>query len=264
MDNPLRYSLTMRFKERHILRLLELEPGHRLLDVGCGIGYLCDLSRRQGAQVHGVDASAEALSHARRQVEGHFAGAVAEALPYRDNTFDRIVFADVIEHVPDDHRALAEIARVAKPGARLVVSTPALDGVFTRTWLKTFLHGEEERFQKNYREGYTEERLRGAMAGCDICAAQTAYSNFFVTELFLGLAKLGYALKKARYHSQADLVEVAESKLFAIYKHLVFPVFYWVGRLEEGLVGGRVKGHCLIAAGTVHKPAAPARGGGHG
>lgn len=243
----------MRFKERHILRLLELQPGHRLLDVGCGIGYLCILSRQQGAEIHGVDASTEALYHARRNVEGHFSTAVAEGLPYRDDTFDRIIFADVIEHVLDDHKALEEIVRVAKPGARIVISTPALDGVFTQTWLKTFLHGEHEEYQKNFREGYTEEKLRVTMEECHIHAAQTAYSNFFVTEIFLGLAKLGYALQKARYHSQADLVEVSESWLFKVYKRLIFPVFFWIGRLEEKLVGTRVKGHCLITAGTVQK-----------
>ena len=81
----------------------------------------------------------------------------AGGLPFATDSFDKVIFADVIEHVPDDHQALGEIVRVAKQGARIVISTPALEGVFTETWLKTYLHGEEDEFQKNYREGYTTE-----------------------------------------------------------------------------------------------------------
>ena len=69
----------------------------------------------------------------------------------------------------------------------------------------------------------------------------------------MGITKLAYATQKPRYHSQADLVDVADSRLFAVYKHLVFPVFLALGRLEERLVGRWAKGHCLIVGGSVRK-----------
>jgi glycosyltransferase involved in cell wall biosynthesis len=97
-----------------------------LLVVGCGIGYLCGLGREEGAQVYGMDKSLDALHYAAATVEGKFAAASADGLPFRSDSFDKIIFADVIEHVPDDHKVLEKIVRVAKPGARIVVSTPAL------------------------------------------------------------------------------------------------------------------------------------------
>lgn len=252
-ENPLKYSLTTRFKERQILRLLDIKPGERLLDVGCGIGYLSSLARARGAEIVGIDMSHQALLHAREQVEGDFVVAGAGGLPFAADSFDKVIFADVIEHVPDDHQALGEIVRVAKQGARIVISTPALEGVFTETWLKTYLHGEEDEFQKNYREGYTTESLQELMRDCSIENRETTYTNFFVSEILLGITKLAYASQKTRYNSQADLVDVAGSWLFKVYRTLVFPVFLGLGRIEEMAVGSWAKGHCLIVGGTVQK-----------
>ncbi len=252
-ENPLKYSLTTRFKERQILRLLDIQPGDRLLDVGCGIGYLSGLARARGAHVVGIDMSHRALVHARERVEGDFAAAGAGGLPFADNSFDKVIFADVIEHVPDDGVALEEIVRVAKAGAVIVISTPALEGVFTETWLKTYLHGEDDEFQKNYREGYTTDSLCQLMQAQSIANTRVAYTNFFLSEILLGVTKLAYASQKERYNTQADLVDVAESWLFKVYKRAVFPVFLALGRLEELLVRRWAKGHCLIVGGSVCK-----------
>jgi len=252
-ENPLKYSLTTRFKERQILRLLDIKPGERLLDVGCGIGYLSSLARARGAEIVGIDMSHQALLHARDQVEGDFVVAGAGGLPFATGSFDKVIFADVIEHVPDDHQALGEIVRVAKQGARIVISTPALEGIFTETWLKTYLHGEEDEFQKNYREGYTTESLQQLMGDCTIADTEVAYTNFFLSEILLGVTKLAYASQKTRYNSQADLVDVANSRLFKIYKKLFFPIFLGLGKIEERLLRGWVKGHCLIVGGIIQK-----------
>jgi hypothetical protein len=164
-----------------------------------------------------------------------------------------LLFWPPIEHVPDDRLALREIVRVAKADARIVISTPALESIFTETWLKTYLHSEEDQFQKNYREGYTTEALQELMRSCAIGETHVAYTNFFLSEILLGITKLAYATKKERYNSQADLVDVADSRLFAVYKHLIFSVFLAIGRLEELLVGRWAKGHCLIVGGNIHK-----------
>ena len=126
-ENPLKYSLTTRFKQRQILCLLDLRPSDRLLDVGCGIGYLSGLAHSSGANVVGIDMSHRALLHARDRVNGHFAAAGAGKLPCSDNSFDICIFADVIEHVTDDSLALSEIVLVSKAGAVIVMSTPALE-----------------------------------------------------------------------------------------------------------------------------------------
>ena len=91
------------------------------------------------------------------------------------------------------------------------------------------------------------------MRDCHIGDSEVVYTNFFLSEIFLGLTKISYALKKKSYNSQADLVDLSASVPFRIYKSLLFPVFLSLGRLEEWLVRSWVKGHCLIVGGTINK-----------
>jgi ubiquinone/menaquinone biosynthesis C-methylase UbiE len=99
--------------------------GRRVLDIGCGTGTLAAwLAEHAAARVWGVDASSEMLDVARRKVpasvglkEGR-----AEALPFRDGWFERVVMMLVLHHV-DRRRALAEVQRVLDEGGRLVIGT---------------------------------------------------------------------------------------------------------------------------------------------
>jgi ubiquinone/menaquinone biosynthesis C-methylase UbiE len=104
-------------------------PGERVLDVGCGTGYL---TRRMAlavgptGSVAGVDPSAPMVEHARRvspsNCEFHIAS--AEALPYADAAFDVAVSSLALHHIPRDQRATAmnELARVVRPGGRVLIA----------------------------------------------------------------------------------------------------------------------------------------------
>ncbi|GAB3701581.1 methyltransferase domain-containing protein [Nocardiopsis oceani] len=104
--------------------LEEMRPGRSLLDVGCGPGSVTvDLARRVApGRVTAVDASAEAVDQARAtaaaegvdNVDFHVGDVLGLDLP--DNTFDVVHAHQVLQHVADPVRALAEMGRVAKPG----------------------------------------------------------------------------------------------------------------------------------------------------
>lgn len=103
-----------------------------LLDVGCGSGYLLARGRRRVRRVVGLDLSLEALSAARARLErqGPPRGGAdlllgdAARLPFVGGAFDAVICTETLEHVPDDASVLAELARVLKPGGRLVLSVP--------------------------------------------------------------------------------------------------------------------------------------------
>lgn len=100
--------------------------GKRVLDVGCGNGYVLSRYAAAGARACGVDLTptAVALSRTRFAIEklsGEFIQANAERLPFPDNQFDCVCSMGVLHHVPDTERAVAEIHRVLKPGGRLIV-----------------------------------------------------------------------------------------------------------------------------------------------
>ncbi|MFL5620136.1 MAG: methyltransferase domain-containing protein [Gemmatimonadaceae bacterium] len=102
-------------------------PG--FLDLGCGPGMLLAAAADRGVPGLGIDVSLVWLVVARRMIEQHggvatLCAAFAESLPLRDATTPAIVSLDVIEHVGDRSRYLAEIDRIAADGAAIALATP--------------------------------------------------------------------------------------------------------------------------------------------
>jgi SAM-dependent methyltransferase len=105
-----------------IRRYTPLE-GRTILDVGCGLGTYVQAFRRFSPKVHGVDIDAEKIVEGNRHLP-NLCVAPAESLPYARGTFDVVLSHEVIEHVKDDRRAVAEAVRVLRPGGRLVLWAP--------------------------------------------------------------------------------------------------------------------------------------------
>lgn len=109
---------------------LEIGPGDTVLDVGCGDGTVCAYAGRRGAAVIGVDVDPEAVKIADEVMRGvparSWRALVSDCdpIPLPDATADVVIATEVLEHVDDPPRFLAELARVGKPGARYVISVP--------------------------------------------------------------------------------------------------------------------------------------------
>jgi 2-polyprenyl-6-hydroxyphenyl methylase/3-demethylubiquinone-9 3-methyltransferase len=104
----------------------------RVLDVGCGGGFLSNRLAREGHAVTGVDRSASSLHVARRyDATGRVAYSVADALalPFADGAFDVVAAMDFLEHVEQPARVVAEAARVLAPGGLFFFHT------FNRNWV---------------------------------------------------------------------------------------------------------------------------------
>ncbi|HEY0149468.1 MAG TPA: class I SAM-dependent methyltransferase [Allosphingosinicella sp.] len=100
------------------LDALALAPGECFLEIGFGGGGLLRSARAAGAEVSGVDVS-EAMVRRARGLDVHLTG--AEALPFGDGTFDAAASLNSLYFWPDPQAAFAEIARVVRPGGRLVI-----------------------------------------------------------------------------------------------------------------------------------------------
>jgi SAM-dependent methyltransferase len=119
------------------LARLGVGPGDRVLDVGCGGGRHAFDAHRRGAGVVAVDrsvtetegvagmlAAMRATGEAPHTALGAALTGDGLALPFPDGAFDRVVAAEVLEHVVDDRAAMAELARVLRPGGTLAVTVP--------------------------------------------------------------------------------------------------------------------------------------------
>lgn len=110
------------------LRALDPRPGARILDIGCGTGLLlAELAGAVGPSGHvtGLDPSPDMLAAARAECRGlgnvDIVEGSAASLPFEDASLDGIVSIQVFEYFDDPAPALAECARVLKPGGRLVI-----------------------------------------------------------------------------------------------------------------------------------------------
>ncbi len=102
-----------------LLEAVGAGSGTRLLDVATGPGYVAAEAVERGAEPVGVDFSETMLAHARAHVPGvEFVLGDATALPFEDASFDAVVAAFVLLHLGAPERAVAEAARVLKPGGR--------------------------------------------------------------------------------------------------------------------------------------------------
>ena len=221
------------------LAVLGVGPGSTLLDMGCGGGRHAFAALRRGATVVAFDADGGEL----KQVQGTMvamqeagelpAGAVgtqvqgdALALPFADASFDRIIAAEVLEHIPDDVAAIAELARVLTPGGRMAVTVPARLPERVNWLLDDDYHDFPGGHIRIYRQAELEGRL--SAAGLRVRGSQHAHalhSPYWWIRCAGGVNNADRLLAR-RYH---DLL------VWQIMKNP--PVLQWADRLLNPVIG---------------------------
>lgn len=117
------------------LQLLDTRPGEHLLDIACGPGLLLKAAVERGVRASGIDLARAAVDLARRFVpEADVRQGNAETLPFADDTFDCVTCIGSLERFLDRSRALREMRRVARPGARLCLMVRNADTLSWRLW----------------------------------------------------------------------------------------------------------------------------------
>ena len=152
---------------------LGVRPGDRMLDLGCGFGRHAFQAARLGAEVVAFDAGADEV---RKVMDTFGAMAVggeldpesarvgsvqgnALALPFGDGSFDRVVASEVLEHIPEDDVAMAELTRVLRPGGTMAVTVPRCGPEFVNWALSDEYHDVPGGHVRIYRQRQLVGRL---------------------------------------------------------------------------------------------------------
>lgn len=163
--------LTVRYER------LGVAPGDLLLDLGSGAGRHAFEAMRRGARVVAVDSDAGEVkdvswmfrdladadpSVAATGGSGRAMVGDAVSLPFASGTFDRVIAAEVLEHVPGDRQALSELARVLMPGGSLAVTVPRFWPELVTWAISDDYHNKPGGHIRIYRRSVLMSRLRDA------------------------------------------------------------------------------------------------------
>lgn len=154
---------------------LGVQTDDRLLDIGCGFGRHAYQAARLGAEVVAFDFGAAEVRNVLDTFGAMFVGGEIDptrarvgavqgdalALPFGDGSFDRIIASEVLEHIPADEAAMAELARVLRPGGTMAVTVPRAGPEFVNWALSGEYHSVPGGHVRIYRRGELVNRLEG-------------------------------------------------------------------------------------------------------
>jgi SAM-dependent methyltransferase len=161
-----------------VRRLLPEPARPRSLDAGCGGGrMLADLA--QIGEATGLEPSPVSRARALERRCADVVDGSLEQLPFSDSTFDLALALDVLEHLDDDRRALAEMRRVVRPGGGAVVTVPA------HPWLWS-AHDDLNHHRRRYRR----DELEGRAADAGWSIAKRTHFNLLLLPLVLAGRRL--------------------------------------------------------------------------
>ena len=159
---PLVERLVRVVGERHISFLTRLlAPGARVLDLGCGRGVNLGPLADRGFEVHGVEISAAAAQGADPRADVRIASSLSDA-GYEAAFFDEVVVWHVLEHVDDPRGTLEEVARILRPGGRLIVAVPNFSSAQARWTGAAWFHLDPPRHLYHFPLAALEELLKSA------------------------------------------------------------------------------------------------------
>lgn len=154
--------------------LAAIEPGDRVLDSGCGPGFLAELLSQHGVDVVGTEVSAVGTARTRaRGIDAQQVDLDTDSLPFADGEFDVVVANSNLEHLFYMRRHVAECVRCVKPGGNFVWLVPNIGHWRYRLWLLSgrfpyVPHSPTDEYHIRYTTAYEAKKLLRAAGASNI------------------------------------------------------------------------------------------------
>lgn len=230
-------DMALKRRAKKIVEGLELKKGEKILEIGCGNGYYLSLLNRLKLRLNlvGIDNVQMALDDAKKFLSDNkikLIFADAAKLPFLNNSFDKIIMSEVIEHVKDEQAVLVEAYRVLKPGGILMLTTCNIDypflwdpinwvlqHIFNTHIKKGFWSGIWSQHERLYKKDKIEKSVEKIGFKIDTCQSLTTwclpfnhYIVNFVAILFYGgklPANISEGINKFKNNKQSWFVSLA-------------------------------------------------------
>jgi 2-polyprenyl-3-methyl-5-hydroxy-6-metoxy-1,4-benzoquinol methylase len=223
------------FEDENLALLRHSPTGSRVLDVGCGAGMLGASLRERGNTVWGIDAAQDIAQAASSRLDRFMLaditdGATVGAL-LGDERFDVIVFADVLEHLPDPVGTLGSYLRLLAPAGKVLVSVPniAVWNVRAGLLFGRFRYTATGTLDRTHLRFFTCANLSRALLEAGL-AVEEIDVNPGIARAFVGRAKALVSTRRAD-----DRRALLDSRAYRVYRRIVHPLEYRVARAMPGL-----------------------------
>jgi SAM-dependent methyltransferase len=233
-----RKSVLKQAKLRRITALMEDPAGQRCLDIGGDNGVISLLLRRLGGRWASADLDQRTVASIRALVGEDVHRLDGARTPFPARSFDQVVVVDYLEHIADDAAFGEELARILKPGGRVIVNVPHLK---PRSVLNRFRHavGLTDEWHGHLRPGYSLDGIRTLLGPRFFIERAETYSKAFSELVDTALNGLYLAMQrrtgevtgssKGTVVTQADLHK--HRKQFVLLSAL-YPFLWGISRLD--------------------------------
>jgi SAM-dependent methyltransferase len=209
------------------------------------------LLRRRGGVWSSADLDESTVASIRTLVGENVYRAEDSTLPFPDAVFDQVVIIDYLEHVADDHAAIAELRRVLRPGGSLIINVPRPKPHSILTRLRERI-GLTDAWHGHVRPGYNEEQLRRLLQPSFTLESVRTYSRWFSEAIDTALNGVYEVLRRRKggpsSSSKGTVVTgkdmAANAGAFRLLT-ITHPIFWLISRLDHLLIGQ--PGYKLVA-----------------
>jgi SAM-dependent methyltransferase len=153
-----------------------------VVDVGCGTGPACEFAARRGAEVYAVDIDPDAIAAVRKRMQGvelarpfHTVVSDSDPLPLPNGIATRVLAQEVMEHVDDPRRFVAELVRIGRPGARYLLTVPDPASEAVQKVLAPDLYWR----RPNHLRVFERKEFEGLITAAGLRIEHRAYYGFF-------------------------------------------------------------------------------------
>jgi SAM-dependent methyltransferase len=223
------------FEDENLALLRHGPSGARVLDVGCGSGLLGARLRTRGNVVWGVDSAGDIAEAAAARLDRFMLADITDEAAVGallgDERFEAIVFADVLEHIPDPVSTLRSYMRFLAPGGSVLVSVPnvAVWNVRAGLLLGRFRYTATGTLDRTHLRFFTRANLDRALAEAGL-RVELIDVNPGIARAFVGHAK--HLVARGR---ESDRRALLDSRAYRVYRRFVHPLEYRIARLMPGL-----------------------------